>query len=193
VGQIKKPAVRDALLKSALRRFAKKGYARTTLEEIAGGAGVSTANVYVYFGSKLEILYAIYEPWMRERLGALEERMKALADPRRKLRLMLRTLWRDMPAERNGFVNNIMQAISSATPRDRYRPTLLRWMEEQLERMLRDALPPARWRELRRARLAHLIVMAFDGYIIYHHVDPTAPVDDATVEAVCSMLLGGAA
>jgi AcrR family transcriptional regulator len=189
MGQVKKPEVRAAILRTALRLFSKKGYARTTLEEVARGSGVSTANLYVYFRSKLEILYAIYDPWMRERLEGLEARMAALEEPRAKLRLLLRTLWRDMPAERHGFVNNIMQAISSATPRDRYRPTLLKWMEEHLERMLRDALPAKRRKQLGRARLAHLLVMAFNGYIIYHHIDPEAPIDDATVEAVCTMLL----
>ena len=190
MGQVKKPEVRDAILKSALRLFSKKGYARTTLEEVARGSDVSTANLYVYFRSKLEILYAIYDPWMRERLGALEEKMKALPDAEAKLRLLLTTLWRDMPAEKHGFVNNIMQAISSATPRDRYRPTLLRWMEEHLERMLDDALPAKRKKLLGRARLAHLLVMAFNGYIVYHHINPAAPLDDATVDAVCTMLLG---
>jgi AcrR family transcriptional regulator len=190
VGQVKKPEVRDAILKTALRLFSRKGYARTTLEEIARGSGVSTANVYVYFRSKLEILYAIYEPWMRERLANLEARIASLNDPHKKLRLLLTTLWRDMPAEKHGFVNNIMQAISSATPRDRYKPTLLKWMEEHLDRMLHDALPARRKKELGKARLAHLLVMAFDGFIIYHHVDPNAPLDDATVDAVCAMLLG---
>ena len=190
MGQVKKPEVRDAILKTALQLFSKKGYARTTLEDIARGSGVSTANVYVYFRSKLEILYAIYDPWMRERLNSLENRMTALQSPKEKLRLLLTTLWRDMPAEKHGFVNNIMQAISSATPRDRYRPTLLKWMEQHLERMLRQALPPARRRRLEGARLAHLLVMAFNGYIIYHHINPRAPVDAATVNAVCAMFLG---
>lgn len=190
MGQTKKPEVREAILRSALRLFSRKGYARTTLEEVARGARVSPANLYVYFPSKLQILYAIYDPWMRERLSALEARMAATTDPRERLRLLIVTLWRDMPAEKNGFVNNIMQAISSATPRDRYKPTLLRWMEEHLERMLRAALPAARRRRLSRARLAHLLVMAFNGYIIYHHVNPRAPLDDATADAVCDMLLG---
>ena len=190
MGQVKKPEVRDAILRAALRLFSKKGYARTTLEDIARGSDVSTANVYVYFRSKLEILYAIYDPWMRERLNSLESRMTALESPEEKLRLLLTTLWRDMPAEKHGFVNNIMQAISSATPRDRYRPTLLKWMEQHLERMLREALPPARRRRLAGARLAHLLVMAFNGYIIYHHINPQAPLDTATIDAVCAMLLG---
>jgi AcrR family transcriptional regulator len=190
VGQVKKPEVRAAILKTALQLFSRKGYARTTLEDIARGSAVSTANVYVYFRSKLEILYAIYDPWMRERLNSLETRMAALESPEEKLRLLLTTLWRNMPAEKHGFVNNIMQAISSATARDRYRPTLLKWMEQHLERMLREALPPARRRRLEGARLAHLLVMAFNGYIIYHHVNPKAPLDAATVDAVCAMLLG---
>jgi AcrR family transcriptional regulator len=190
VGQVKKPEVRDAILKTALQLFSKKGYARTTLEDIARGSGVSTANVYVYFRSKLEILYAIYDPWMRERLNSLESRMAALERPEEKLRLLLTTLWRDIPAEKHGFVNNIMQAISSATARDRYRPTLLKWMEQHLERMLAVALPPARRRRLEGARLAHLLVMAFNGYIIYHHINPRAPVDAETVDVVCAMLLG---
>ena len=190
MGQVKKPEVRDAILKTALQLFSRKGYARTTLEDIARGSGVSTANVYVYFRSKLEILYAIYDPWMRDRLNSLETRMAALERPEEKLRLLLTTLWRDMPAEKHGFVNNIMQAISSATARDRYRPTLLRWMEQHLERMLREALPPARRRRLEGARLAHLLVMAFNGYIIYHHINPRAPLDAETVDVVCAMLLG---
>lgn len=190
MAQVKKEAVREAILRAALRRFSRVGYARTTLEDIAGGAGVSRANVYVYFRSKLEILYAIYDPWMRQRLEQLEARMRAERSARKKLKLMLRTLWRDMPAERNGFVNNIMQAISSVTRRDLYKPTLLAWMEARLEAMLRDALPPARRRTLADARLAHLLVMAFDGFIIYRHVNPRAPVDDATLEVVCAMLLG---
>src|SRR5688572_32193538 len=192
MGQVKKPEVRAAILRTALRLFSQKGYARTTLEEIARGSQVSPANVYVYFRSKLEILYAIYDPWMRERLSDLERTLATLDDPREKLRLLLATLWRDMPAEKHGFVNNIMQAISSATSRDRYRPTLLKWMEEHLERMLRDALPSRRRKQLGKARLAHLLVMAFNGYIIYHHINPKAPVDDATVDAVCAMLLGEA-
>jgi AcrR family transcriptional regulator len=190
MGQVKKPEIREAILRSSLKLFSRKGYSRTTLAEIARDAGISTANLYVYFRSKLEILYAIYDPWMRERLNRLEAAMAECRTPKAKLRLLLQTLWRDLPAEKNGFVNNIMQAISSATRGDRYRPHLLKWMEEQLERMLRDALPPARRRKLGRARLAHLLVMAFDGFIIYHHIDPKAPLDDATLDTVCALLLG---
>ena len=40
--------------------------------DIAQEAGVSPGNVYIYFQSKLEILYAIYDPWLRARIESLE-------------------------------------------------------------------------------------------------------------------------
>jgi AcrR family transcriptional regulator len=190
MAQIKKPAVRAAILKSATRLFSRKGYTGTTLSEIAAGASLSTASLYVYYASKLEILYAIYDPWVRERLLRLEAAMAAKRSPHEKLRLLLRTLWADLPAEKHGFVNNILQAISSATPRDKYKPNLIQWMEDTIERMLRAAVPPERRNAMTRGRYAHLLVMAFDGFILYHRTHPRAKLDDAMVDAVASMVLG---
>src|SRR2546423_562964 len=149
MGQIKKPEVREAILESARRLFSRKGYTGTSLADIARGAGMSTPNVYVYFHSKLEIVYAIYDPWMRAQLKRLEAQMAAKKKPREKLRHMLSTLWRRLPAAKNGFINNIMQAISSATPKDRYKSTTLKWTLDHLERLVRGSLPARRRRELR--------------------------------------------
>jgi AcrR family transcriptional regulator len=192
MGQVKKTAVRDAIMNAAFRLFAKKGYANTTLAQVAAQAGVSTANVYVYFASKLEILYAIYDPWMRERLARLETEVGALASPYAKVRHVLQTIWRDIPAEENGFVNNIMQAISAYEPGEGYRPTLLKWMEGRIDAMIRAALPPARRRALGRAQLAHLVVMAFDGFILYRRLNPARPCDDATLDLLARLLAGPA-
>jgi AcrR family transcriptional regulator len=193
MGQFKKPEVRAAILETANKLFSRKGYVGTSLAEIARGAGVSTPNLYVYFSSKLEIVYAIYEPWMIEQLAEIEKQVAARTEPREKLKYLLTALWRDLPAAKNGFVNNIMQAISSATPRDRYKPTTLRRTIADLERILRDALPHRRQKLLVGTKLGLLIVMAFDGFSLYHHVDPKDPLDDRTLDVVCSMFLGDAA
>lgn len=190
MGQVKKSEVKEAILASAHRLFGRKGYTDTTLARIAADAGVSTANIYVYFRSKIEILYALYDPWMRGRLARLKRELSRIRDPRSRLRKLFRTLWRDIPAEDNGFANNIMQAISTATRQGGYRPTLLRWMEQELTDMVTAALPAHRRRLLGRARLAHLMVMAFDGFIVYHHLNPAAPCDDGTIDYFCALLLG---
>ena len=78
MAQHKKPAVRDAILAGAYRLFSERGYAATTLTDIAKSAGFSPGNVYIYFDSKLDILYAIYDPWLRERIERLEDELSRI-------------------------------------------------------------------------------------------------------------------
>jgi AcrR family transcriptional regulator len=189
--QQKKALVRDAILDGAFRLFSKHGYAATTLSAIAQSANVSPGNVYIYFDSKLEILYAIYDPWLRARIEVLEQELAALRSPRSRLKRLLVALWRDIPAEENGFLNNIMQAISVTDPSEGYRSTLVQWLEGRIAKLLLDSLPPEQRARLRKARLAHVIVMAFDGFAIHRHLHPHEnPIDDATIDAVSNMLTG---
>ena len=192
MAQVKKPAVREAILKSAFRLFSRQGYQGTTLSQIAAGAGVSTANVYVYFASKLEVLYAIYDPWLRNRLTRLGKQLQRVRDPRRQLRALLEALWRDIPAERNGFANNVMQAASTSTPEEGYNPTLLNWVEENIANMIRAALPPGQRDELGSARFAHILMMAFDGFVINYHLRPGKHCSRETIGLMCRLLLGAA-
>ena len=184
MGQVKKAHLREAILASAHALFANHGYQATSVPRIAAGAGVSTANVYVYFRSKLDILYAIYDPWLRARLMRLEAELQRISSPQARMKHLFRTLWRDIPVEDNGFVNNIMQALSTAGPATPWRPTLLRWMEAHLTRLFRSCLDPQRRRQFARADIGHFLVMAFDGYIIHHRIDPRHPIDNATLNAL---------
>lgn len=190
MAQTKKAEVREAILTAALHLFATRGYSATTLSAIASKAGTATANVYVYFDSKLEVLYAIYTPWMQTRLLALQRDLAAIGDSRERLRWLLGALWRDIPAEQNGFAINMMQAISTVAPEDGYKPTLLQWMEQHLAAMLTSLLPPSRRRATDTAVLAHLLVMALDGFIIYRHLSPTSLQVEAAIDAMCNMILG---
>jgi AcrR family transcriptional regulator len=192
MAQIKKAESREAILAAAFDLFATRGYGATTLSAIAASAGMSTANVYIYFGSKLEILYAIYTPWMQARLEALEASLAATSDPRKRLRRLLKTLWHDIPAEQNGFAINMMQAISTVAPDDGYKPTLLQWMERRLALMLDALLPPAKRRSTDTAALAHLLVMALDGFIIFRHLAPAGTQHDDAIGTMCTLILGAA-
>ena len=188
--QVKKPWVRDAILAAALRLFQRHSFPDTTLGAIAREAGVSSANLYVYFGSKLEILYAVYEPWMRTRLTLLERKLARVADPFERIRLILRTLWREIPAEQNGFVRNIVQALVTAEAGAKYDPSLLHWMEERIDAMLIAALPRTRRRIVQESGVARMLVMALDGYAIHYHLHASAIADDRTIDAMAMLLFG---
>jgi AcrR family transcriptional regulator len=188
--QVKKPQIRDAILAAAFRLFSSQGYVETTLPQIAAAARISTTNLYSYFESKLAILYAVHAPWIRGQLEALDEQLQGLDTPRERLRLLFTKLFRDIPAREHGLSNNILQAIATARPEDRYRPTLVTWMEERIAAMVRDALPPQRLSLIGDAQIAHFLIMAMDGYVVTHHVAPDRSCSESTVELLCDLLLG---
>ena len=190
--QVKKAEVRDAILKSAFRLFKTKGYITTTTAQIAAGARVSESNIYIYFNSKFEILFALCDPWMRQHITHLEERLAGEQDLRRRLQIILTVLWREMPIDDNGFPNNLMQALATTARRDGYRPDLLRWIEERIEKLILEYLPEPRRSQLVRGGLAHMLIMAQDGFVLNHHLNPESVCPDVTVDLVCDLILGTA-
>jgi len=168
VAQTRKIEIRQAILDAAYRLFSKRGYSDTNIADIARSAGVAPANVYVYFPSKLEILFSIYAPWLTGQFDDLEKSLLRIRDRRQRLRKILSTLWREIPSADNGFANNLMQAISTANGREGYSPALRLAIEERLAKLLEDCLPA---RDRKSARdLASVVLMAFDGYALNFHL-----------------------
>ncbi|WP_326834055.1 TetR/AcrR family transcriptional regulator [Amycolatopsis rhabdoformis] len=65
-------AVPRRLLQHATKLFAKKGFDRTSVQEIVEAAGVTKGAMYHYFGSKDDLLYEIYARVLREQTSQLE-------------------------------------------------------------------------------------------------------------------------
>jgi AcrR family transcriptional regulator len=113
-------ATRDDILDAAQRLFEQRGYAATTMDAIAGEAGVALKTVYVAFETKSGLLRAVWnhllragrdevpiaeQPWYRE---IVDE-----PDPERQLRLVAR----------NGRMTKlriagVLEVIRSAAPTD---------------------------------------------------------------------------
>ena len=189
--QVKKPAIREAILAAAQALFSARGYNGSTLNGIAAAAGVSTANLYVYFTSKLAILFAIYDPWLRQRLERLEREVAARRGARGRLRHIFGSLWRDIPAEADGFANNIVQALSGASADEPYDPALVRWSEAKIAALIAAALPPRRREAVDRETLAHVMFMAFDGYALNQKLRRGERCSEAAIELFCDLLLAG--
>ena len=113
--QTKKPAINDAILAAAAGLFREKGYAGVSMSEIARAASVSPANIYVYFPSKLDLLLAVYEPWLRGQIGQMCETAYTINDARERVKYVLRDVWRDLPSRENGFARSLVQALSASS------------------------------------------------------------------------------
>lgn len=192
MAQTKKAEVRDAIIGSGYRLFTSNGYSDTTLAQIAGAAGVTMSNIYNYFGSKLEILFAVYAPWLDARLDQLAVEVGAIDNPREKLRAVFVGILRNIPAENNCFANNLMQAISTRNASEIYSRKLLLRSEAKVSALLRGAMPDrAPWRgndEL----LSHLLFMAFDGFAINYKLNGRSRRVEAICEMLCDLAMGAA-
>lgn len=187
MAQTKKAKVNQAILDAAYRLFSERGYSRTNILAIAKAANVSPANVYVYFSSKLDILFSIYQPWLTKHFDELERSLKPISDPAQRLKKILSVLWRDIPAADNGFANNMMQTFSTTTIREGYSPALRIAVEKRLARLLEESLPKL---ERTAARdLANVFLMAFDGYILNYHLNEKATCSTRRLDTVVRFVL----
>jgi len=187
--QVKKKAVRDAIVDAAAALFSDRGFRRTKLADIARDAQVGVGNIYSYFPSKLHLLYEVYRPWLFDRLTELEAAAQACGTPREKIRCILLGVWREIPAQNTGLANSLMEALANAEPGQGKVNDMLLVTERWLNRCLRDALPADRRFLADDERLSHLVWMAYDGFVINRRLGDVRDLD-AIVEISCDLLLG---
>ena len=187
MAQTKKDGVREAILQAAFGQFSDVGYSETSIPSIAAAAGISTANVYRYFPSKLQILYTLYEPWLVARLDELGASLARIADRRKRLEKLLLALWRELPRATNGFANNVMQALSTSGRNDAYDPHLRLLFQRRVAAWIADATALS----ARESRIvAGVALMAFDGFAMNVHLPVGIVCDAATARLMARTLIG---
>jgi len=190
MAQKKKASVRDCILESARRELAQHGFAATTMRAIARRADVSTSNLYVYFPSKLDLLFAIYDPWLREQIDMLERRAAQINDPHARLRAIIATLWEDFPAADGAFGNTFVEGLAVSGREGSYSRSLLLWAEERISQLVASCLPEARAAHFGNTALAHILFMAFDGFAVnYMLVGPSRRLEHC-IDLMTALLLG---
>jgi AcrR family transcriptional regulator len=188
--QTKKPDIRQAILEGAFTSFSRNGYASTSVADIAAAANITASNVYVYFPSKLHILYDIYRPWLTDQLLKLQKSIRRLRSPRLRLRRIFIGLWSDIPAADHCFANALMEALASSPPGAGKVSDLLAWSEGFLTDLLRECLPEDRQQLTHDHILSHILWMAFDGFAMNKRVGDTRDIE-ALADYVTDLLLAG--
>jgi TetR/AcrR family transcriptional regulator, fatty acid metabolism regulator protein len=69
---------RQRILQAAVKVFARKGYHRAKVSEIARRADVADGTIYLYFRSKEDILVSLFDEVMAEHLAAGRQEVKAV-------------------------------------------------------------------------------------------------------------------
>ncbi len=79
----------DHILDTALTHFAKYGFAKTSISDIASASNVATGTIYLYYKSKNDILKACAERFHRVHQEFCETLVSSEKPPQQKLRIYL--------------------------------------------------------------------------------------------------------
>ena len=90
----KKIITRKSLIKTATKEFARKGYARTNINEISLKAGYGKGTVYNYFKNKFTLFIAVVETTIANLVAEIQKNIKDIDDPVEKLKIGIYTDFR---------------------------------------------------------------------------------------------------
>lgn len=190
MAQVKKQEVYDSILASASRLFQEKGYNATSVADIGQAAGMSTSNIYVYFGSKIDILFSIYNPWFEIQLDQVALRVSDISDRTERLTAILEALWIDIPSDPCGFPDAMLQALisSAGAGGTREGAELERFTRARVEVLFAAALPTGDLPIPRRA-LVDLVLTVFHGILVGRRMSSGAAGTRAVIDLVVHSLL----
>jgi AcrR family transcriptional regulator len=133
----KKPAeTREKILEAALELFREKGFAESSMREIAAKAGVATGLAYYYFASKDAIVLAFYQRAKTD-LGPLLERAQKGKKLEGRLAAILRVKFAYFGPNRK-FLGALMgHAADPASPLSPFAPESVDVREQDLAQFAR--------------------------------------------------------
>ncbi|HXK34700.1 MAG TPA: helix-turn-helix domain-containing protein [Dehalococcoidia bacterium] len=168
------PLTRKQILDASLRLFSEKGFARTSVRDIAQAAGITDAAIYYHFASKRELFEALIEE--RGFTQALEnlERAEIVVGPREAIPL-LATLALEFIYQNRDLMKVMMVEAMAEDPvaAEEYRVLVERW-ERAEARIMRHYAEQGLLRTEAVDELAKQLVVTVIGAFADHLMKPQA-------------------
>lgn len=130
------PDAARRLMLSGLRSFAERGYHATTTRDIANGAGMSPAALYVHFPSKVALLFAISRSGHENTLNLVTTAIEKGTDPLSSMRYLI-TDFVAWHAEWH-MVARVVQYELHALPEREY--AIVAELRRTIEQLVRDLI-----------------------------------------------------
>lgn len=182
---------RQAILAHSAEVFAKHGYDRASMAEVAQACGVSKALVYHYYVNKAELLFDILHAHLQVLVDAVHGVDKTLP-PRERLRRLVEALleaYRDADNEHKIQLNELSKLPAR-------RQKVLTDMERELVRAFADAIAAVNPLLAGDNALLKPVTMSLFGMINWHYMwfrDGKALTREDYAELVTTLLVEGAA
>ncbi len=178
-------------MEAAAAVFARSGFDRATVDEIAGEAGFSKGAFYVHFESKEELFWALLE----ERISRQQEAFRRAVEPTKPVAENVRTilsgvfgLLRDDPLWGSLFMEFGAHAARNEKVRQRLSTMYARWRELIVEILTAGRETGRIRKDIDVQFIATLLIAAVEGSILQSHLAPDTVRLEAMVEPLTRTL-----
>jgi AcrR family transcriptional regulator len=184
---------RDRVLLEAARLFRHRGYAATTLREIATATGIKAGSIYYHFASKEVILGEVLDKGMQVVFDAVRERVDSLpaeASWRERIRACIEGhLWGMLQYGDFTSANIRMYSQLPTSAKNRNR-ALRRAYADYWERLFQGALDAGELRQDCSTAVARLFVVGALNWTVEWHNPQSGPFLDF-VRQITAMVFDG--
>ncbi len=157
---------REQIVLAAMKLFAKKGFHKTTLRNLAEETGLSQGNIYDYVGSKEDIFFLIHQFAAGSAMEAIRQGLEQAADPLEKLRRMVRAEFKAMDRLADAIMLIYQEGHILKKPLLRSLLKKERAHLEVFESILRECVQTGVLRDCNVRVMANLIKSMVDAWVL---------------------------
>lgn len=178
---------RRAILDRSAELFARSGFDRTSMSQIADACGVSKGLLYHYYQNKDALLFDIIERHLTELIEAVEAADTPDDAPDARLRALIFALleaYRDADAEHKVQINDLKRLPSE-------RQEDIKELERALVRLFSDALVAANPTLANGSKALKPVTMSLFGMLNWHYLwfRPDGPISRQDYAAMATQLV----
>ena len=184
-----RPSRWNDIVEAAAEAFRTKGFAATSLEDIASAVGIWKGSLYHYIDTKEDLLFAVVREPAEEILVGLRELSQMDLPPTEKIRRATRSHLKVL--ETNFVYASVYLQEIAGRRRMKEWSAMDREYLELLESIIRDGIAEGEFAPLTNPRIATLGIIGSLNWLT-HWYRPEGPLRaDAIADQFCDMFLAG--
>ncbi|WP_202966035.1 TetR/AcrR family transcriptional regulator [Streptomonospora alba] len=197
------PETRRRILDAAAEAFMRRGFASTTLDDIADQVGATKGLIYYHFRSKFDVFLAVYEEGMRRARERVEPQAASGGSGRERLTAMSRAHLLNLMTDLayHHAVHQGVRAQDSAELKIRQRDALSalnelrRDYERMFHRVMAEGMADGSLREVEGSLAARTLLSNLNAVDVWYRKIEGQPLEEVEelADRVVDLLIGGLA
>lgn len=196
---VDKEAKKEKIILAALKVFARKGFVRATISDVALEADIGKGTVYEYFSTKEELIHQGFRVFVRAMGFDFSEILEAPLTAEEKLSAVFRLLVRMVQSDKNDFIQLIFdvwaEGLKSRESKNYILNELKIFYREYgsiLESVLKQGIRDNHFRpDIKPKPLASVMIGMMDGIMVQWLLDKKGFDAEEAVETMIDTILKG--